>query len=364
MIIMREILILCTSPYQLLVASQLKEQVFKEDKVSIAVGDTIANVSELFSRLKLEKVFEKTYLWKIKGVVQFGFSEKVRDAISYHNQSNRYTVNLDGLDKRYDIFLYANISRIAGYVVDRLMTKNRDLSVQMFEDGFSTYSTYTGNYLEKRSIKHWFTRRALWKTRELFIFNPDIMAWKPSFHVTKISSDYSKDSINRINRIFGYDLLKDDYSKRVIFFEESYSADGKTVDDVDLLEEIAKVVGKENIIVKIHPRNPTNRFSEHGFVTNTNTSIPWEVILINGDFSESIFVTMASNAAMNPFFLFGKSTPAFLLFKCSKTPEAMYKDIIEFDEQLCSKYPEVFYIPASYEEMLSKIESLTKETKE
>ena len=101
---MREILILCTSPYQLLVASQLKEQVFKEDKVSIAVGDTIANVSELFSRLKLEKVFEKTYLWKIKGVVQFGFSEKVRDAISYHNQSNRYTVNLDGLDKRLTPF--------------------------------------------------------------------------------------------------------------------------------------------------------------------------------------------------------------------------------------------------------------------
>lgn len=361
MIVMQEILILCTSPYQLLVANQLKEQYFKDDNVSLAVGDTIANVSDLFSRLKQEEGYESVFLWKIKGIVQFGFSEKVKDVVSHQRQTNRYTANLDGLDRKYDIFLYANISRITGYVVSRLMTINKDLSVQMFEDGFSTYSTYTGNYFEKRSIKHWFTRRALWKTRELFIFNPDIMAWRPTFHVTKISSDFSQDFLNRINRIFGYGLLEDDYNKRVIFFEESYSADGKTVDDVDLLEEIAKVVGKDNIIVKIHPRNPTNRFSEHGFVTNTNTSIPWEVILINGDFSESIFVTMASNAAMNPYFLFGKTTPAFLLFKCSKTPDAMYKDIIEFDDQLCSKYPDIFFIPQSYTEMISKIKELVKE---
>ena len=358
---MQEILILCTSPYQLLVANQLKEQYFKDDKVSLAVGDTIANVSDLFLRLRQEDAFERVLLWKIKGIVRFGLSEKLKDAISYRNQANRYTKELDGLDRNYDVFLYANISRIAGYVARRLTTINPNLTIQMFEDGFSTYSSYTGDYLEKRSVKHWFTRRSLWKTRELFIFNPDIMAWRPTFHVTKISSDFSQVFLNRINRIFGYGFLKDDYNKRVIFFEESYSADGKTVDDVDLLEEIAKVVGKDNIIVKIHPRNPTNRFSEHGFVTNTNTSIPWEVILINGDFSKSIFVTMASNAAMNPYFLFGKTTPAFLLFKCSKTPDAMYKDIIEFDDQLCSKYPRVFFITQSYEEMISEIRELVKE---
>lgn len=358
---MKRALVLCSSPYQLLVAIQLKEQFFKDDEVSIALGDTIANASDLFNRLRQDNTFIKAFLWKIKGVVQFGLSEKIKDAISYHKQASRYTSNLDGLEIKYDIFLYANISRFSGYIVDRLMINNPELSVHMYEDGFSTYSSYTGDYLENRSIRHWFTRRMLWKTSKLYIFNPEIMAWSPKCPVGKISSDFSNESLERIKRIFGYDLLKDDYNKRIIFFEESYSADGKTVDDVDLLEEIAKVVGKENIIVKIHPRNPTNRFSEHGFITNLNTSIPWEVILINGDFSDSLFVTMASNAAMNPYFLFGKSTPVFLLFKCSKTPDAMYKNIIEFDEELCSKHPEVFYIPESYDDMLYRLRSLEKE---
>ena len=63
---MKRVLVLCSSPYQLLVAIQLKEQFFKDDEVSIALGDTIANASDLFNRLRQDNTFIKAFLWKIR----------------------------------------------------------------------------------------------------------------------------------------------------------------------------------------------------------------------------------------------------------------------------------------------------------
>lgn len=58
---------------------------------------------------------------------------------------------------------------------------------------------------------------------------------------------------------------------------------GAGVNDVELIEALADKVGKQNMMVKIHPRNPVNRFEKLGYKTNHNTAIPWEVIVMNTD---------------------------------------------------------------------------------
>ena len=225
----------------------------------------------------------------------------------------------------------------------------------MFEDGFSTYSEYVGAFFNNSNFKKRFLRKFFFKTSALYVFNPEIMGWKPHFDLYRIHPDYQGACLETINRIFDYYSLKDTYEASLIFFEESYAADGRKVDDVELVESIAEYVGKENIFVKIHPRNPTNRFSERGYTTNSNISIPWEVILINKPFDRTVFVTMASNAAMNPYFLFQKKTPSFLLFNCTSTPDALYKQIIEYDRKLCSAHPDVFYIPQNKEQLKKQL---------
>ena len=41
--------------------------------------------------------------------------------------------------------------------------------------------------------------------------------------------------------------------------------DGYNVNDVEIVEKIASIVGKEKLFVKTHPRNPENRFEKLGY---------------------------------------------------------------------------------------------------
>ena len=351
----KNILIMCSSSYQILVAMRIIEEKYKEDNIDILITDTIAQSDSLYERMKRETVFSNVYLWKVKGKIDFSKKQLLRDAISGYKRSFVLVSDCECRNKSYDVFLYASLSLFAMHLGNVLLHNNKKLKIEMFEDGFSTYSAYTGAFFNNINFKRRFLRKLFFKTSALYVFNPEIMSWKPQFDLYKICPEFKGACLETINRVFDYYSLKDNYEASVIFFEESYAADGRKIDDVELVESIAEYVGKDNIFVKIHPRNPTNRFSKRGYRTNSNISIPWEVILINKSFDHTVFVTLASNAAMNPFFLFQKKTPSFLLFNCTSTPDALYKQIIEYDKKLCSEHSDVFYIPQNQEQLKEQL---------
>ncbi len=71
------------------------------------------------------------------------------------------------------------------------------------------------------------------------------------------------------------------------------------------------------MMVKIHPRNPMNRFEQLEYKTNQNTAIPWEVIVMNSDdLSDKVLITVASSCILNPIIVFGKKFKAYSLFDC------------------------------------------------
>ena len=346
---MSKVIVLCSTPYQIICALRIVEEKYPGAMVDIVLTDTITNVEGIYERLSQEYELRNVFLWRTKGKICFSRIQKILYAICPARMAKRTLKKNDcELVEKYDIYLFANLSPIAMCLGDVLRRENPKIEVAMYE-GFSTYSSYTGDFYKNRKQK--ILKKFFFSVNKLYVFNPDIIEWKPQFEVKKITPCFKGDTLELINRIFEYDMLEDDYGKKVVFFEESYSSDGRPVDDVEMLDIIAEKLGKENIIVKIHPRNPVNRFAEKGYIINRNRSIPWEVILINEEFKDTIFVTMASNAAMNPFFLFGKKNKAILLYKCTKMPESMHKSIVEFDDRLCSKYPEIFVIPQNLDEL-------------
>ena len=119
-----------------------------------------------------------------------------------------------------------------------------------------------------------------------------------------------------------------------------------------MLQIIASLVGKENIIVKIHPRNRINRFAEIGYTTNLNTSIPWEVVALNSDLQNCCLVTVFSQSAVLPFILLGKKTKSVLLYNlCPSFSESdvKYKN---FFYSICEqKYATVFNVPKTITEL-------------
>lgn len=82
-------------------------------------------------------------------------------------------------------------------------------------------------------------------------------------------------------------------------------------------------------MVKIHPRNPVNRFEKLGYKTNHNTAIPWEVIVMNtDDISDKVLITVASSCILNPIIVFGKEVHAFSLYDCIDHIPRYYRVVI------------------------------------
>ena len=58
-----------------------------------------------------------------------------------------------------------------------------------------------------------------------------------------------------------------------VVFEESHSFEGFEVPDVEIVDKVANKVGRNNIMIKIHPRNPYNRISPKLCLSATNSQV-------------------------------------------------------------------------------------------
>ena len=117
----------------------------------------------------------------------------------------------------------------------------------------------------------------------------------------------------------------------------------------------------QNILVKIHPRNRVNRFQEAGYATNQDTSMPWELIVLNSSFERTLFLTVGSSAATNPWCVFGIPAKAVFLCNLVEEPQKLRNDGLDQTKQICQGRPDLFFFPSSWEECEELIPRLLEE---
>ena len=334
-----------------MVAVSLCLNEYKSYESDIIITDRIANSVELVNSLRKIKLFRNILFIPLNKLfrIRNKFSKLFMLYIKHANILTNYS---------YDSFLFANFSIDVNIIYKNLVKKNKAIKVYMFEDGYATYSKYYGTTLAKISgnstlfnnIIHSILNPAFHDVKGIYLFSPSLLTYTPEFKIIKMNA-FDSSSLSIFNKIFKYDELKDKYqNKKVIFFEESYFADGIKTEDIQIVEKISNIVGKDNIIIKIHPRNPVNRFKELGYTTNINTNIPWEVIALNMDLSNKILVTIASVAAIVPKALLGKKYTGILLMNLLEDKSCLKKDIIPLYKKICDQYS-TLYIVNSWEEI-------------
>ena len=349
---MRRALFLVNTPYQLMVAVNLAKTVYAECENDVIVSDRIAGYEDLTKRLDKEEVFGKVYRIQLNNICpQFEKKTAIKNVLI-----NPFVY----LTKQYDFFLFANLNYDVSCVYRVLRKNNRYIKLFMFEDGFASYSFYyrdmlamyqaKGKEVFKRPV-HYVMNCAFRHLEGIYVFEPNFMSYKPSFPVIRMKNiDASeKELVNLYNRIFDYNPNVDRYDKRVIFFEESYYADGFDIDDIGEVEKIASIVGKDNIFIKIHPRNPKNRFKELGYATNQNTAIPWEVIAMNLDLTNKVLMSIASVSVFVPTTMLGKKYKGILLMKNIKNDSALKKNITNLYETICELYDNIYIVKSDLE---------------
>lgn len=358
-------LFLCNSVYQVMVALWMKHRYYKENVSDIIISNHMNGGKEIAHRLEETELYEKVFY--VESLDESRYRVK-------RNKLERISMNLDAnlalkkyvtlCDKYTDLYL-ANFDGFSQMMFTALSRKNNNLKLHVFEDGLSTYCEiekyykyFEHHYYEPsddKNICKYILHKYIYRLRplygnvsDLYVFNPEQMKWDPKCPVYGLEKIEQSDKKFKalVNQVFAVDKSEDKYDCKYIFFEESFFADGESINDVELVEQLAERVGKENIMIKIHPRNPVNRFAELGYKTNKDTSIPWEVILMTMDDVENkVFLTVASSTILNPIMIFGTKIKAFSLYPClTIVPKRLQGESWEFLKELFLQYPEMITI--------------------
>lgn len=359
------LLFLCNTLYQIIAASCVREM-YSSDEAELILSDHSTGNKKIFESFKKTGlVFNKVYYLETKYLYEHDESSS-RDELNKQYKSLDTINNMLKLNDNYDMFFCANAEPFSTRVVNYLKNKNTKVQINWFEDGLSAYN-FDKNYFPswKGYIKSWMKGLlglygVTSSVENYYVFQPDKMEWKPRASVKRISTMSDKLS-KELGIIFDYKNCVDKYEEKYIFFEDG-AMDWDSNADVEIVKEIADIVGKENIMIKIHPRNPVNRFKKLGFKTIEDTSIPWEIIATNIDIKNKILLTMYSQSIITPEILMGVKAKA-ISFGFLNT--AKDKSLNQLFDYICRQYlnkdTSRYYVPKTKEELIEIVKKLNAE---
>lgn len=321
-------LYLCNTPYQIILAILLASQLKKceKDTSDIIVTDNFVQSSTIVCSISDSGFFKNTYYAQINKVLFpkdfIGKIKKCKDFLLIKNNVQKFIE--PKLKGNYDEFFYNNDDLFMYSLVSILTDNNPEIRVYRFEEGYSTY------------INPWCSLRGkwLWKLRNkiylkkcyddvfcgLYVFEPSLLLYKLKAPVLTIERQISMQCKELICKIFKVDTIYKDLNERWIIFEESFYQDSNYNFDLELYKKVISLLGKHDVVVKMHPRSKIDRFSEQGIHTIRSDGIPWEAVLISDKIKNKKYIALASGSIINARLLLGGNDESYLLYKCLEEP--------------------------------------------
>lgn len=354
------ILVVANTPFQIVVACHILQLYYPQADVDLCISNGIRDAENIVKHATETEAFRNVIFLRNRKCFAKGPLNKLFAWLSYIISNYRISFSL--AKNTYDILLFSNISVLTKLLTTKLSKYNSQIKIQIFEEGMSTYTQrFADGDAPNTLYRRWVDKKGILDSLDrLYVFNPFFLAWKPiNGHVQelpKISSE-NADFRQLINQIFDYAHCQDKYDKKLIFFEESHALEGYDVPDIEIVEQIAIRLGKDNIMVKTHPRNPINRFARLGYKTNINTAIPWEVIMLNEKLTDKILVTISSGSVIYPYLYLNIAAKSYSLIRCLKErPGLMKGEMGNLMETIYETYPDIFRAPKSFDVFYKNLE--------
>ncbi len=357
------ILFLSNTLYQMIVACCIREM-YSSDEAELVLSDHSTGNEIIATKLKKDgSLFNQVYYVKTHYLYERDNSMNRRTRVK--EISNIQTVpSMSAIDGKYDMFFCANAEPFSSRLVNYVKNTNKDAIICWFEEGLSAYSfdrryfPTTGRYIKNKFMEKLNFYSVPSIVEKYFVFFPEKMEWKPRACLERISP-MSTALYNSLAKIFNLKESPDQYSEKYIFLEDGARDWAETDDDIKLLNAIADVIGKENIIVRLHPRNAVNRFKALGYKTNIDNTIPWEILSGQIDIEKKVLITIYSQSVFTPEQIYGKKGKAIFLAKLDLSLEEEMKPLVDFEyHQYLSKDPSRYYVPTTMKELMEILHML------
>lgn len=291
-------LIVCNTFFQLIVAAQIKLTIKKDDKVTLIISDHTKSLFLKSQLIKSTNIFDSV-LWyeskKNEGSVHNKF-KYIKSRIDVYKGSS---FDLFSKNDKFDEIIAYNLDYFTLSLFRYFKKRNKTLVFNSFEEGILCYGNTP--YLYKDIFRD--------KIFKKYLINDKLQQSFYCFFPEVYEGDLTSIKLNLVDRdnqhfrefalqIFGRDLIQNVKEKIIIFTSVYDFEGGECVGEINFIEKISKMIGSENIILKVHPRDNQKRFIEKGFSIFPHSEIPWEFFQLFNDYSNKIFISTLSGSPM------------------------------------------------------------------
>ncbi len=304
-------LYVCETPFQLIVSLFLIKQNFKNNVINdLIVTDDFSGAKKITSNIKKSNLFKSVYYYKKNCNNTF---DKLKYLVNY----KKLNKDIFGeYNDSYDEIYMWNYDSFTSTLRNSL---NRKVKCFIFEEGYISYFPYKDVIsrpwlLKIINIKNRFIFR---KNREnidgIYLFEPELLMYNPKCPIYKIDRTVYdlRDLSEIIDLIFESKRISKYYDKKYILFEENHPE----YKDFEIFKKIINIVGKDNVIIKLHPRRFQNRFESLGVKTLGSDGVPWEAIALSKEFNDNVLISISSGSITSYRMLCGKKSQCYLLYK-------------------------------------------------
>ena len=313
---MKKSIILCNTYYQLIFAIQMRLTILHNDSVDIIITDQSLNAASVVKRLEKESLFNRCF-----------YVETKKMTLSRNKLRNVYavfegTVGASIFNEIVDIYdrVFIHNFDIASYALfASLYRNNKKIEVNRYEEGIISYRNIEAPSKKKNLVK--VLRKAFrWNILEeqcenFYCFFPDF--YQGDYRSIRIEPIDSTGEISSIlKRVFDVHITENDYKEKYIYFTSVYDFEGGSpIHEYDLVSKISKLVGKDNLIIKMHPRDSRGLYEKGGFTIDQHSTIPWEVIQLCMDFSDKVLLSTNSTSIVSTNLMTSKGAEAYYTYK-------------------------------------------------
>lgn len=322
------VVFLCNTYYQAIVAIQLRLTEFKNDTVYLVMSDHSKGTKEFTRRLKVQNVFTDVYFIKTLKSDRKVFVKKSRFVLLLAAMG--HSVFLYKTRKlKADCLIYYNTTFSTQCLFSQLYNKNDKIKCSRMEEGLLSYQYHFHDkkfFLGKKKTCYIYNFREKFHKKNLYDCVDGFYCFRPEVYdgvlnPIKIDTiDFYSGIKNILVGAFDINLTDDDYKEKFIFFTSVYDFEGgEPIGEYELVCKVADLVGKDNLLVKTHPRDVRTIYEDNGFKVDKNSDIPWEAIQLSRDFSDKVFLTVNSSSVLAGSFMSENAVKTFYLNKLCKT---------------------------------------------
>lgn len=253
--------------------------------------------------------------------------------------------------------IFCPIDHIYWKMLYRLHTVNGSpAKVCLFDEGVRAYTIDLPSTDDKPWFQGSYAQAPFIRAVEAYyLYQPDLYAVKGhSYQLRQLANPMKHPQVrSTLLEVFGSDApLQEPF----IYLEDFFFQDRCISNDFALFEQVAALVGRENIIVKRHPRGDVDRFGPCGYKTMERSVVPWEIQLLANDLRRKVLVSVSSTAILTPFIIFRSDMHVISLEKMfaginpAHTDAAFAAFFADVTRQV-NRYEVHYHTPSSVEEL-------------